>query len=250
MATKNLKFYSLSEEHYQKIKGSLPDTDTGGHLLESDSFYITTSNDNMIENANLYFGNYKITDFISLNQLLLDSDVEEYRNITPNLNGSNIPTNLGIENKIYYWIDPSKTGYTLQLYYYNNKLNTFIGLRTKSSTQESVTVAQEDEKVKISLNSSDTVTVPSISSSMTPKDGYVLTYESNSQTYIPKTNSSSKVTILTLAEYEDMKSEENIDENTVYYVRTPNNSVNMYLGSIEITNSKSLTVISESETET
>lgn len=244
--TKNLNFYSLSDEHYNKIKA---DTDTGSHKLESDAFYVTTTDDNMAENANLYFGNYKITDFVSLNEILLDSDIEEYKNIVPNLNGSNIPKNFGVANKLYYWVDTSKLGYTLQLYYYNTELNSFVGLNAKGGESTgggsgSSDITYQDEKVRIGIGQSDIVYVPRISSTATPNNNDSLAYDEVSKTYIPK-KSSAEVTIVTTEQYEQLKTDKAINDTTVYYVRTANNKVNAYLGEIEITSSTSLSVVPE-----
>ena len=232
-STKNLNFYSLSDEHYNKIKTG---TDTGNHTLESDAFYITTTDDNMAENANLYFGNYKITDFVSLNELLLDSEIEEYKNLVPNLNGSNIPKNFGVANKLYYWVDTSKLGYTLQLYYFNTKLNSFVGLNTKGveSTGGSSNITYQDEKVEIAIDKSTTVYVPRISDTIVPNNNDTLTYDETTKTYIPK-KSSAEVTIVTTEQYEQLKTDHAIS----------NNKVNAYLGEMEITSSTSLSVVPE-----
>lgn len=242
--TKNLNFYSLSDEHYNKIK---TDTDTGNHKLESDAFYVTTTDDNMAENANLYFGNYKVTDFVSLNELLLDSEIEEYKNLVPNLNGSNIPRNFGVANKLYYWVDTSKLGYTLQLYYFNTKLNSFVGLNTKgveSTGGGTSNITYQDEKVEIAIDKSTTVFVPRISDTIVPNNNDTLVYNETSKTYIPK-KSSAEVTIVTTEQYEQLKTDHAINDTTVYYVRTANNKVNAYLGEIEITSSTSLSVVPE-----
>lgn len=243
-STKNLNFYSLSDEHYNKIKTN---TDTGNHKLESDAFYVTTTDGNMAENANLYFGNYKVTDFVSLNELLLDSEIEEYKNLIPNLNGSNIPRNFGVANKLYYWVDTSKLGYTLQLYYFNTKLNSFVGLNTKgveSTGGGTSNITYQNEKVEIDIDKSTTVFVPRISDTIVPNNNDTLVYDETSKTYIPK-KSSAEVTIVTTEQYEQLKNDHAINDTTVYYVRTANNKVNAYLGEIEITSSTSLSVVPE-----
>lgn len=243
--TRTLKFYTCSESHYQKIKDSDISTgDNGGHKLEDNTFYITTSDKNVVENANLYFEQYKITDFISLNDLFYKNN----SNIIPNLDGSNIPRELGLPNKLYYWIDTTKIGHILQLYYFNETQNAFVGLKTKTvvtsestgSSNADITLNGEKIQLVTTDESEATVYVPRIDYTVKPKKDSVLTYNETNNIYEPKeldVSNIGKSKILPEANYITMKNKGTLDPDLVYYVKTEDGKVHEYLGEIEVSSS-------------